>query len=397
MESKKLKFIHTSDWHIDNSFSQFSDFSKKEELRKSRWRIIEKLFNYAKNNNISLILVGGDQFDDGFSVSKEAFLKLLNLIEKYNSITFIMIAGNHDPYTDGSIYKKVEKSLYPTNLKFITDKEEIYLENINCKIFSASLTSKNGRHNPLDWIPNEQDDCFRIGLSHGSLKIEGKYNVNDFPIDLDFAEKKGLSYLALGHYHSFYQQGDRTFYSGTIEQMQPHDTFYVLDVELEKGKNPFIKKIELNNYEWQKKEIEVSDININSVLDELKKYGKNTIVELSLKGYLSFEDYKQTHEKLQMLNTFYSFIEDQIKINPSDEEIRNLNIEGYLENIIETIENSDSEIQKEIEKYSQEVLKQIENPNIKFQQDMLTKDEIKIKIIDLALLKIYDFFKEKGE
>ena len=41
----------------------------------------------------------------------------------------------------------------------------------------------------------------KIGITHGSLAIEGKHPSNDHPIALDAATRARLDYLAVGHWH----------------------------------------------------------------------------------------------------------------------------------------------------------------------------------------------------
>lgn len=371
---KNMKFIHTSDWHIDNSFSNFSN-EKKEKLNNSRWQCIERLFEHCKKYTIPLILVGGDQFDNGFTTSKDNLIRLLKLIDNYKDIQVIMIAGNHDPYNDRSIYKKVEESLFPKNLKFVKDKYTIHLKELNCKIFAASLNSENGNFNPLNWIDDNNEDCIRIGLAHGSIMIEGKYSPDYFPIEKDFSINKKLDYFALGHYHTFSQCNNRTYYCGTIEQMQSNDTFYALEIEIEKGREPIVKKIDsLNNYRWYKIKKSLNN-NFESIIDELKEYRENDILEIELDGYLNFENYNKFKDNIKLLKVFECFLEDKIKIEPSDKEIESLQIQGYLKDILDTLKNG------VLDSYIKE-LKDID----------INEEELKKSM----LLKIYDFFKDKG-
>ncbi|HOJ63147.1 MAG TPA: metallophosphoesterase [Spirochaetota bacterium] len=377
-----MKFIHTSDWHIDNRFSRFTDEKKIKILKESRWHAIENLFEYARKNNIKLFLIAGDQFEDGFSANPDDLIKLLKLIKKYNDITFIMITGNHDPYSEGSVYKKVSEDTYPSNLKFIKDKETIELQDLNCKIFAASLLTKNGRINPLNWIDDNNEDFIRIGIAHGSIMIPEKYNPDDFPIETEFAINKKLDYLALGHYHTFLKYNERTFYSGTIEQMQSHDTSYALEVDLTKNSPPSIKKIEgLNRYSWIRKEYTVNDNNFSSIVKELEQFNEYTVLELELNGYLSMENYNKLIEKIKTLNVFEYFFIDNIQINPSKEEIESLNITGYLKDILEEIKNDSLwDISSFFKKNKQEAEK------YGIYETQLKQD---------ILLKIYGFFKNK--
>ncbi|HOV14847.1 MAG TPA: DNA repair exonuclease, partial [Spirochaetota bacterium] len=229
-----MKFIHTSDWHIGNYFSDFSKI-ENEELSNGRIRTIESIFIYADKFNIPMIIVSGDQFDSD-NIDESLVLKIFNIIKNYKDIKVIMITGNHDPFTPNSIYNKINSSHYPDNLLFTKDRDIIFLKEYNCKIYTSSLKSKNSKENPIDWIDDENlDDVIKIAVCHGSIMIDGKYSEHDFPIPIDIDKKKKLDYVAMGHFHSYLKINDRIYYPGTPEQLQFKDNGSALVVDIEKN------------------------------------------------------------------------------------------------------------------------------------------------------------------
>ena len=242
-----MKFIHTSDWHIGNNFF---NFSKEDNLKleKARFDVIDSIFQYARQNSIELIISAGDQFDKGEYRSSILLKKLFSIFNNYPEIKIVMITGNHDFISQKTIYNQIDKKEYPANLIFIDDKQILEFKEYNCKIYATSLKEKNSRQNPLDWIPDDKEQNLKIVVGHGSLKIEGKYSPDDFPIDLDLATKKNLDYLALGHWHSFYKQDDRTYYCGVMENLQFKEEGFILVVGLQKDQLPEVEKVKISFY-----------------------------------------------------------------------------------------------------------------------------------------------------
>lgn len=376
-----MKFIHTADWHLDNNFSQFSR-EKNQELNRARFSAVRAIFIYADKNNIPLIICAGDQIDSSDLRNEKIIVELFSIINNYKHIKIIMIAGNHDALCSQNIYSRIEKKSYPENLIFINDKEVLEFPEFNCKIFASSLKDKNNTHNPLEWIDDKNENMIRIGAAHGSLKIPGKFKKDDFPIDTDFAVKKHLDYLALGHWHSFYKFDDFTYYPGTPEPLQFKDNGYSLKVTInKKGDIPNIEKINVSQYRWDLETIKInnsSDINLF-----IEKYRKDSslkkINKVTLEGNLSINDFNKLNAEIEELQ--YKYFQLQINNNisfiPTEEEIQNSIPEGYIKNIADKLikirNSSDNELLADIN----------------------DEDIIKEEIINHSLLKIFNYFSDR--
>ena len=176
-----MEFIHTADWHLGYRFSQFSKEQNKL-LKQAQWQTVESIFKYAGEHNIAFIVCAGDQFENGETTDNEQLLKLFALINRYPKINVIMIAGNHDPLCTSSIYLRVDKSIYPSNLYFAETQSVFEFNEYKLCFFACSLSAKNGTENPLAWVDiTAKKEWFCIGVAHGSVKIQGKYNPEDFP------------------------------------------------------------------------------------------------------------------------------------------------------------------------------------------------------------------------
>jgi len=86
-----MKILHTADWHLGK---RLENFSRLEEQK----LVMNELQEIADAENVDLILVAGDLFDN-FNPSSEAvelFYKTLKQLSKNGERPVVAIAGNHD-------------------------------------------------------------------------------------------------------------------------------------------------------------------------------------------------------------------------------------------------------------------------------------------------------------
>ncbi len=383
-------FIHTSDWHIGNSFAHF-DRETGKKLNRARLTAVETIFVYARKKKIPLILCAGDTMDNGQLAPEKNLLDLLTVIKKYPGITVVMITGNHDPLMANTIYQRVAQENYPPNLHLVKETNKILpFESMNLKIFAASTIEKNGTYNPLNWIESGDIDesKINIGLAHGSIKNE-KFAVDCFPIEPGFALEKRLDYLALGDWHSYSKINDRTYYCGTPEPLQFGDNGFPLEVTIEKrGAIPKVEKITgVRQYQWDLPELEISDNRFENFREKLESMGEKEIKKLKLTGFLSPGNYKIYKELLQMNLTRYYEIDDQVSITPDADDLLSIG-DGYIKDVVKQlmeIKNSGKPVPEEI----LDGIIPVDQLSVE-QSTQTTKNEI----IDKALLKLYKYYSQ---
>ncbi|HEO65485.1 MAG TPA: hypothetical protein ENI73_06385 [Spirochaetes bacterium] len=341
-----MKFIHTSDWQIGMTFPGLSGKDPDEVVRLKNIRndqMIRSIFECAKRLDIHLILAAGDQFENSH-VPDKIISKFLSVVKGYGDIDLYLIPGNHDPYNENSIYKRDVFQQIPANLHIIKENQMIEY-NDEAEIYFTVLKEKYGSYNPLDWIESKDSGKLRIGVGHGSLKIENKYKEEDFPIDTDTAIKKNLDYLALGHWHSFLAYGDgRTFYSGTPEPTRHGEkaSGHVLEVEIDRHNvSPRIQKHEINSYTWIDKSSEVySKDDIDLLFSPYLTSFKECVLKLSLTGQLSLEDYDYLEQQIDGVKSKVSFLDvnkDNVNINLSDDDLKDHMPDDYIKNVYDRL------------------------------------------------------------
>ncbi len=402
-----VEFIHTSDWHLGNPFSSFTE-DEKQSLSEARFEAVDRIFAYAKREGIRTVLCAGDQIDSGELRDTSVLLRLFGIIARYPEVQVFMITGNHDPYTAGSIYTRVDAR--PSNLQLLSRPEIRELPDLGMRIYAAPLLERYGRSNPIvelagegrdggssrgphtdgphgtrtggDSLPAAGAPLVSVGLAHGGLAVSDTVGGDSdaFPIPPAFAAEAGLDYLALGDWHSYLKSGDRTYYPGTHEPLAFGDDAGALHVRIgSPGARPEVKRIDTTVMQWREVSQSITDGSVESFLKGLSPpaeaqaderaglgplfedgglpesvavprrtprldgrsaaTGSQTILKLALRGYLSLERFKRLEEGLSMAEVafFRVFREQMPSVRPSEEEIRGLAVEGYMERVLKKL------------------------------------------------------------
>ncbi|MBU3142632.1 exonuclease SbcCD subunit D [Clostridium sp. CF012] len=86
-----MRILHTSDWHLGKTLEQYSRLEEQEEFLEEFIEIVEK-------NNIDLVLIAGDIYDNGNPPAKAEtmFYSTLKRITSSGKTAVLVVAGNHD-------------------------------------------------------------------------------------------------------------------------------------------------------------------------------------------------------------------------------------------------------------------------------------------------------------
>jgi exonuclease SbcD len=86
-----MRILHTSDWHLGKTLEQYSRLEEQEEF-------LEEFIEIVENNNIDLVLIAGDIYDNGNPPAKaeSMFYNTLKSITKSGKTAVLVVAGNHD-------------------------------------------------------------------------------------------------------------------------------------------------------------------------------------------------------------------------------------------------------------------------------------------------------------
>lgn len=191
--------------------------SSAQRVRQERLAAAQRVIELARRENVSLILVAGDTFEDN-AVDRVLVRQTAEILQSFNGPVYL-IPGNHDPLVPGSVWEHPVWTEFP-NLTVCREAQPIELD--ACILYPCPLTSKYSSQDPTKWIQRRPDDKIALGLAHGT--VEGVPATEpDYPIPRDAAVLRDLDYLAIGHWHSYSAYPDS---SGAIRMAYPgtHET-----------------------------------------------------------------------------------------------------------------------------------------------------------------------------
>lgn len=273
-----------------------------EKVRAARLQTVRRLLQVAVEQQADFVIVAGDTFEDN-QVDNQMVHLLLSILEQC-PLPIYILPGNHDPLSTDSIYlRSTLTNSLPRNVHILKTFDPMELLP-GVILLPAPCCSKKSGSDPTTYWPVVSSDAIKIGVAHGSLKIEGRYQPDDFPIALDAAQQRGLDYLALGHWHSLFSVGQRTFYSGTPEPTafdEPGSGSVLLVTIKEQGHDPKVEPIKVKTLSWHLWQhdlsagMEETERRLKYLLGELAK-PETALVRLALSGHLLLDDDTRLHE-----------------------------------------------------------------------------------------------------
>ncbi len=211
-----MKLIHCADVHLGAKLSSFPKElaeSRKTEVRNTFRRMVQ----FAKDNEVRVILLVGDVFDREKPYKKDTDF-FYDVVRSYPEIDFLYLRGNHD---------ETGEEIRLPNLKTF-DKEWHTYEYDGLTVSGIELAKENAHsyYSTLSLNKNKRN----IVMLHGQIGGE---------INLVKLRDKNIDYLALGHIHEFHEgkvdDRGRYAYSGCLEGRGFDETgakgFVLLDTE----------------------------------------------------------------------------------------------------------------------------------------------------------------------
>ena len=349
-----LQILHCSDTHLDKNFNISNlarAIQRKEDLNHNFQEVIE----YAIKNKPDIFLITGDVFDKILptNASRVFVTQEIRRLKEANIAVF-MIGGNHEVPRFGSSPSLAIDVLGSAGIATVFSHSDVIQKkklNINGKsvcISGRSYYTQFEGTNPLKDVEIPLDGDYNILMIHGSLQGLNVSSSNpemarQNPFLADDI-KKGLNYLALGHFHNHFERehlGCTLVNPGSLEklswaEMNDDKGFVWADLKGSEASTEFIKLptrlMETSELTLSKDE-KYSQSTKDYVLDFLSKTSKpEKMLKLSLRGMLSQEQYGQL--KINELLTacrdmFFHLLIDR----------KELAVEGYGKIFLERIDN----------------------------------------------------------
>ncbi len=328
-----LKILHCADLHLDTVFGELSESSAKcrrEDLRSA----FNKIISSAKENNVDMLIISGDLFDEGVTRHTVKFVK--EKLKELSHIPVYICAGNHDPKTSDSYYSLEDFGKHV----HVFDTHMEWIEKDEYDIYGMSFGEAKVNDSFLAGFKVKNPDKINIMVMHGDF-TSNDYNL----ITKSQIKESGIDYLALGHIHKYEKidaDGALAVYPGCPEGRgfdETGDKGVVL-AEIKKHKKD-ITFLPISRRKYHELLVDVNDLGDNlSVCEKIKEQiNENDLYKIVLTGETDFEPdgdvikdnldaffvkvYDKTRPKIDLLKSAEEFSLKGLFIKKALEKIEN--------------------------------------------------------------------------
>ena len=311
-----MKIIHCADLHLDSKMETNLDKEKAKERKNEILITFEKMVQYAKENDVKVIIIAGDLFDKS-NVTVKAKNIVKNAISSNPEIDFIYLKGNHDE----TIFLDEEENL--ENLKTFNNQEWKKYDYENITITGIEFGGKKNYeiYNSLILEKNK----INIVVMHGQeseTELKDKTEI----IELKQLKNKNIDYLALGHIHKYKQQklDNRGIYcySGCLEGRGFDECgekgFVLLDIKENSIQTEFIPFCQRKFYEIN---VDITGLKENNEIEEklkenVKNISQTSLVKIILTGEVEIGEERDLLYLTKKFEEYFYFLKiyDRTKI-----------------------------------------------------------------------------------
>lgn len=318
-----MKFIHTADLHLKRIFKNIN--IDKNLRREDQWKCLEKIIEAS--NEVDFLMISGDLYEREYFTLSD----IHRLLEAFkNTKARIIIAlGNHDHYKEDSVFKNIK---LPENVfVFPPYKKYFQFDEFNLRIYGFSWEKDLYKDYDLNFDLDKNYN--NILVMHGTVDGLDDY----LPINIE--KIRDFDYVALGHIHKFMKINEKIFYPGSPEGLSFKETGprYYIYGNL-KDKTLTTKQVECQIKKLENYKVDISEKNINEILEELSGLNKDTIYRLELLGKNSEKDFYIKTIKSRFDFEIIDKTEKYYEIDKLIEENKNT----YIENVFKDLKNSQS-------------------------------------------------------
>ncbi len=201
MSSKKTRFIHAADVHLDSPLVglQMYEGAPVEEIRGATRKALHNLVELAAVEKVDFILIAGDLYDgDWKDFNTGLFLAIQMGRLRDEGIRAFIISGNHDAASQITKHLRM-----PDNVTFLSVRrpETVIIEELGVAIHGQGYPGRVVAEDLAGTYPLASPHYLNIGLLHTCLT--GRAGHDPYaPTTLERLSEKGYDYWALGHVHA---------------------------------------------------------------------------------------------------------------------------------------------------------------------------------------------------
>lgn len=292
-----LKILHCADIHLDSPFKS-GNAGKSNVRRRELRESFSSMMEYIKNNGIELVLIAGDLFDTGYVMKDTADFVVKELADAA-PCKFVISPGNHDPYTEDSVYSKMAFSdnVYIFNSATF---DKFSFPELNVDVYGHAFVKNKLEVNPF--AGKTPDNSERINLLCAHAEVGDPLSPFCPVSEADIAAT-GLDYCAFGHIHNFdgLKKAGNTYYAycGCLEGRDFGETGYKGAIYLEISKELSLASVKASKIRFSKRRYEIYPLDvsgcsenaslvqkINATIAETD-FGYDTLLRIVLTGNVS--------------------------------------------------------------------------------------------------------------
>jgi len=322
-----IKILHTADIHLGIGLTGLGKTG--DRVRAEIKTAFSRMVDLARGESVDAFLIAGDLFDSN-NVSSSLIRFALGEIERLETIPCVILPGTHDCLEKGSIYQSIESEM-PDNMHVLSDPSgaPVQFQDKELIVYGLPNLSNRSTVNPVKTVEKIDATGKHILMAHGSYMIPNRTEPDDHPFGLDDIDNSGFDYVALGHWHSFFElptTKTKAVYCGSPEQVAFDQTGAGNIAMVTMADGTSVEKRSIGKLKWN--EVELSTSNFKYTIE----------IERELKEHVG--DDRLVRVKLVGTNTAETFIDiDEIQQNMADEFL-NLqvvdNTEAAPKDILET-------------------------------------------------------------
>ncbi len=200
----KVRFIHTSDLHLDSPFKGLSSWNRDlaARLKDAAFKSFKKIIDICIEEKVDFLIVAGDIFESD-NKSLTAQLRFVAELKRLSDkgISSYFVCGNHDPLKTWLDVIQLPENVYRFNSLEV--ERHIYMKDSIpvAGIYGISFGDKVVKENlALKYGLKDKSCPFSIAVLHGTVGGAGPHE-NYAPFKVKDVKSKGFDYWALGHIH----------------------------------------------------------------------------------------------------------------------------------------------------------------------------------------------------
>lgn len=353
-----LKILHCADLHLD---TPFTDSLQKGEARRAKLRsAFTNLTRFVREKQVDIVLMAGDLFDSEYATKDTAEL-LCREMASIPDCRFFISPGNHDPYTEKSVYACTE---FPQNVTVFSSENpsSVDLSELGVTVYGYAFEQTTMARAPMARISAENKNRINLLCAHADLSSPLSPYA---PTTKEALAGTGMDYIALGHIHAcsgLDKIGDTYYaYCGCLEGRGFDELGYkgALYLEMEKENGILSLQASEKVFSFGRYEIARVDLTgarteeealmtIRTYLKDNKLLGADTTLRLILCGIISPKITRLERDCSAMLESLVYALEIKDTTSPlldSDTLLSDVSIRGaFYRQLLPDLQSEDEQI-----------------------------------------------------